>query len=445
MIDLPDYLNCKVGIIGLGYVGLPLALQIAKTKICKNSRNVLNRNVVGFDISNKRIEKLKLNCDENGEYSSDYLKDITNIKYSSDINDLLSCDVFIVTVPTPIDDAKKPDLNYLAKASELVANCIKNKNCKKFPIVIYESTVYPGLTEEFCIPIIEKKSLLKGNEGFFYGYSPERINPGDKSKTIDEIIKVTSGSNEKVANWIDDFYSSIIKIGTHKAPSIKVAEAAKIIENTQRDINIALINELAIIFDLMKIDTLDVLSAAKTKWNFNDFKPGLVGGHCIGIDPYYLTYKSELLGYHPEIVLSGRRINDKFGCFIVDKLISSLIKKRFILPDSEILILGLTFKENCGDVRNTKVKNMIDRLNQYGCKLTVVDPLVNKDICKEMFESDIVNKIPLNKKFTAVILAVAHDYFCNLKANQWKDMVIDNGIFLDIKGLIPRELNPIRL
>lgn len=448
MLNLPDFQNCTVGILGMGYVGLPLSLQIAQTEKCKKTNKLLNRAVQGFDINKERIKDLKNFNDKTGEYSHDFLENTKRINFTNNLKDLTECEVFIITVPTPIDSSKKPDLSFLKEASKTVANCIceKHKQINKIaPIIIYESTVYPGVTEDYCVPIIEDNSGLKANKDFYFGYSPERINPGDKVRTINNIIKLTSGSDIVSANWIDNFYSSIIQAGTYMTKNIKIAEAAKIIENTQRDINVALINELSIIFNLMNIDTLDVLDAAKTKWNFLDFKPGLVGGHCIGVDPYYLTYKAELLGYHPEMVLSGRRINDGFGTQVIDKLVSLLVRKRFILPDTEILILGVTFKENCSDIRNTKVKNIIEKLNSYGANLTVVDPLVNLKKSKEMFKLDINSQIPFDKKFDAVILTVAHQYFCKFEVDSWKKIINDNGIFLDFKGIIPRELNPIRL
>ncbi len=448
MSDLPDLNNCKVAILGLGYVGLPLALQIAKTKKDIKSNQNLYRYVFGFDINKNRISELRNNNDKTGEFNKETLKGIVNIKYTSNLNDLLSCEIFIITVPTPIDISKKPDLSFLREASKYVSYIIGEKI--KFdkgikPIIIYESTVYPGVTENYCIPLIENDSGLKGNIDFYYGYSPERVNPGDKVKTINDIIKLTSGSNKVAADWIDNFYASIIKAGTYKTENIKIAEAAKIIENTQRDINVALINELSIIFNLMDIDTLDVIDAAKTKWNFLDFRPGLVGGHCIGVDPYYLTYKAQLLGYYPEMVLSGRRINDGFAETIVNKLIKLLIKRKFVLPDSEILILGITFKENCSDIRNTKVLNIIENLNLFGITIKVVDPIANTQECEERLNLKIFSKIPNDKKYDAAILAVSHQYFCNLDINIWKNLIKDNGILLDIKGIIPRELNPVRL
>lgn len=446
MLNLPDSINCNVGVLGLGYVGLPLALQIAKTEECYKSKILLHRKVIGFDISKERINELKNFNDKTGEYPKELLQNTTRIIYTNNINDLNECEVFIITVPTPIDDSKKPDLSFLRDASKMVAECISNKSRKKIaPIIIYESTVYPGVTEDYCIPLIEQNSGLEANKDFYYGYSPERINPGDQIRTINNITKLTSGSDIHSAKWIDKFYSSIISAGTYLTKTIKIAEAAKIIENTQRDINVALVNELSIIFNLMNIDTLDVLDAAKTKWNFLDFKPGLVGGHCIGVDPYYLTYKAQLLGYHPEMVLSGRRINDNFGNQVIDKLVSLLIKKRFVLPDTEILILGITFKENCTDIRNSKVKNIIDKLKSYDAKITVVDPIANTKKSEEYFKINIYSEIPYSKKYDAVILAVSHEYFCDITKETWKRILNNEGIILDFKGIIPREVNPIRL
>ncbi|HBK0767178.1 TPA: nucleotide sugar dehydrogenase, partial [Escherichia coli] len=348
----------KIGIIGLGYVGLPLAVEFGK---------ILP--TIGFDINKKRISELSNYIDNTLECTTEELKQAHNLIYSSELNLLSTCNFFIVTVPTPIDKHKQPDLTPLVKASESIATILK-----KGDIVVYESTVYPGATEEVCIPILEKNSGLKFNVDFFAGYSPERINPGDKEHRVTNILKITSGSTPETADKVDEVYNLIIEAGTHKASSIKVAEAAKVIENTQRDVNIALINELSIIFNKLNIDTLEVLEAAGTKWNFLPFRPGLVGGHCIGVDPYYLTHKAQSAGYHPEIILAGRRLNDNMGHFVVSQLVKKMISKKIQIENSNVLILGLTFKENCPDLRNTKVVDIISELKEYNINVDVFDP-----------------------------------------------------------------------
>ncbi|MDC3119353.1 nucleotide sugar dehydrogenase, partial [Prochlorococcus sp. AH-716-K03] len=378
--NLPKIGECKIAILGLGYVGLPLAIEIAKTKkiIGKNILN--NEKVIGFDINKKHIEYLK------NKYKN-IKENFLNITFSSEAHILSKTDVFIISVPTPIDTAKRPDFCALERACESVGNSIKNKKNCFDPIVIFESTVYPGATEEICVPIIESISNLKSNtsNGFFYGYSPERINPGDGDHQLTNIKKIVSGSNNDITIWLEEFYSSFIKAGIHKASSIKVAEAAKVIENTQRDLNIALVNELAVICDLLKIDTSEVIDAASTKWNFHDFRPGLVGGHCIGIDPYYLTHKAEQLGYHPEVVLAGRRINDSMHKWVGQRMILELSKRNLITKSSEILILGLTYKANCPDLRNSQVVNLINFLNIHNIKTNVIDPLTDTESAKNIY------------------------------------------------------------
>ena len=454
---LPDINKATVAIIGLGYVGLPLAVEIAKKQKSHLSGEKLDRKVIGFDINPKRIEELKNGYDRTNEISqsqniSNVFEDLTN-----DFEKLIFADIFIITVPTPIDDAKKPDLSALKNASIAVGKILKLKkefelDSKKrtIPIVIYESTVYPGTTEEICIPLIEKTSGLscdglKNSKSFCCGYSPERINPGDKEHTIRDIVKVTSGSNKEASIWINNFYRSIISAGTYKAKSIKIAEAAKIIENTQRDINIALVNELAIIFKLLKIDTLDVLNAASTKWNFLPFKPGLVGGHCIGVDPYYLTFKSQALGYTPEVVLAGRKINDGMAKWVVDQLILEMCRKDISIKSSNILILGFSFKENCPDIRNTKVIDIVNKLGEYNIDIDIVDPWVDKSSVKKKYNLEISEKVKKGKKYTAVISSVAHKQFQSMSLYEWKDLVKENGILYDLKGLIPRELETLRI
>ncbi len=453
----PDINKSSVAIIGLGYVGLPLAVEIAKKQKSHLSGEKLDRKVIGFDTNLKRIDELKKGYDNTNEISqSQNISNVFDI-LTNDFKKLISADVFIITVPTPIDNNNNPDLEALKNASITVAKILKLKkefelNTKKriIPIVIYESTVYPGTTEEICIPLIEKESGLscdglKNPKSFCCGYSPERINPGDKEHTIRDIVKVTSGSNKEASIWIDNFYGSIISAGTHKAQSIKIAEAAKIIENTQRDINIALVNELAIIFKLLKIDTLDVLKAASTKWNFLPFKPGLVGGHCIGVDPYYLTFKSQSLGYSPEVVLAGRKINDGMAKWVVDQLILEMCRKDISIKSANILILGFSFKENCPDIRNTKVLDIVEKLREYNVDIDIVDPWVDKTSVEKKYNLKINEKVIKGKKYTAVISSVAHKQFLSISLNEWKDLVKENGILYDLKGLIPRELKTLRI
>ena len=454
---LPDINKSIVAVIGLGYVGLPLAVEIAKRKRSYLSGEKLNRKVIGFDINSKRIEELKHGYDRTNEILPS--ENLSNVFYdlTNDFKKLIMADIFIITVPTPIDNNKKPDLAALKNASITVAKVLKLKkeiefNQKKgsIPIVIYESTVYPGTTEEICIPLIEKESglicdALKNYNCFCCGYSPERINPGDKEHTISDIIKVTSGSNKEASLWINKFYGSIISAGTYEAQSIKIAEAAKIIENTQRDINIALVNELAIIFKLLNIDTLDVLKAASTKWNFLPFKPGLVGGHCIGVDPYYLTFKSQSLGYTPAIVLAGRKINDGMAKWVVDQLILEMCRKDISIKSANILILGFSFKENCPDIRNTKVFDIVKKLGEYNIDIDIVDPWVDKASVKKKYNLKITENVIKGKKYNAVISSVAHKQFLTMSINEWKDLIKENGILYDLKGLIPRELETLRI
>ena len=451
----PDTNNLTLAIIGLGYVGLPLAVELAKKQKCFLTGENLSRKVIGFDIDKKRIQELRNGFDRTNEITQD-LKNIF-FDLTSDFEKLKDADIFIITVPTPIDNNKKPNLTALKNATITVAKVLKIKKDLKFnlknntvPIVIYESTVYPGTTEEICIPLLEEESGLscddlKTSRTFCCGYSPERINPGDKKHTIRDIVKVTSGSNNEVALWIDKFYGSIIQAGTYMAQSIKIAEAAKIIENTQRDINIALVNELAIIFKLLKIDTLDVLKAASTKWNFLPFQPGLVGGHCIGVDPYYLTYKSETLGYLPEVVLAGRKINDGMARWVVEQLILEMCRREISIKSAQILILGFTFKENCTDIRNTKVIEIIKILKKYQVDIDIVDPWVDNVSIKEKYDIEISDKVIKGKKYDAVISTVAHKQFLAMSKKEWKALITKNGIIFDLKGLIPRELETLRI
>ena len=383
----------NIGIIGLGYVGLPLAVEFGK-----------KHKTIGFDIDKSRINKLKNYIDETFELDKNQIKESVNLVFSDNIDDLRACNFYIITVPTPIDKYNSPNLKPLLNATKMTAQLLS-----KGDIVIYESTVYPGCTEEECVPILEKESGLVFNKDFYCGYSPERINPGDKLNTLTNIVKVTSGSCKKTAKIVDDLYSEIIDAGTYLASSIKVAEASKAIENAQRDINISFVNELALIFEKMNIDTLDVIEAAGTKWNFLKYKPGLVGGHCIGVDPYYLAFKSESLGYYPEVILSGRKINDNMALFVSQKLVKLLLKKDIELKNSNVLILGFTFKENCPDTRNTKVIDIVKSLNQYKINVSVYDPYANFDNVKKEYGIELISKLDL--KYDGIILAVAHDEF----------------------------------
>jgi UDP-N-acetyl-D-galactosamine dehydrogenase len=414
----------KIAVIGLGYVGLPLARLFA-TKY----------NVVGFDINKTRISELLNGHDATLEVEDQILQDVlkstnnqdSGLYCSFDIVAIQDCNYYIVTVPTPVDKNNRPDLTPLYKASETVGKVLK-----KGDIVIYESTVYPGATEEECIPVLEKISGLKFNVDFFAGYSPERINPGDKEHTVEKILKVTSGSTSEIGKQVDELYNSVIIAGTHLAPSIKVAEAAKVIENSQRDINIAFVNELAKIFNLMNIDTHSVLEAAGTKWNFLPFKPGLVGGHCIGVDPYYLAQKAQELGYHPEIILAGRRLNDSMGEYVASQVVKLMIKKGITVYGSDLLMLGITFKENCPDVRNTKIVDVIKALEDYGIKVTIYDPLANPDEVKH--EYDLVsNNYLSDKKFDAIVLGVNHSSFLDINLEQFQNK---NSVLYDVKGTL---------
>lgn len=412
--------STKIGIIGLGYVGLPLALEFSK-----------KFQVVGFDINSKRISDLKKGEDFTNEVERSDLKKDKKIVFSAESKMLKDCNFYIVTVPTPISKDKRPNLQPLISASNLVAQYIK-----KGDTVVFESTVYPGATEEECIPILEKISNLSLNTDFFVGYSPERINPGDKTHRLPNIKKVTSGSNQKSADFIDLVYKEIITAGTYKAESIKVAEAAKVIENTQRDLNIALMNELSIIFNLMNIDTEAVLKAAETKWNFLPFRPGLVGGHCIGVDPYYLTHKSESVGYNPEIILAGRRLNDGMASFVSSQLIKLLAQKNIKINGSKILILGLSFKEDCPDIRNTKVVEIIKDLQEYNCNVSVFDPWVNKDEAKKEYGINLLSNVKTNQ-FDAILIAVAHNHFKKLGIKKIKMYGKSNHVVFDLKYLFP--------
>ncbi len=413
----------KIAVIGLGYVGLPLAVEFG-TKFP----------TVGFDINRERIDELLNGKDSTLEVEPEKLSQVENLTFSDQTTSLNECNVYIVTVPTPINEHKQPDLSPIISASHAVGKLLK-----KGDTVIYESTVYPGATEEVCVPILEKESGLKFNQEFFAGYSPERINPGDKEHRLPNILKVTSGSTPEVADFIDELYRTIITAGTHKASSIKIAEAAKVIENTQRDLNIALINELAIIFNRMDIDTLEVLEAAGSKWNFLPFRPGLVGGHCIGVDPYYLTHKAKAIGHQPEVILSGRRINDRMGKYIVGVIIKMMIQKGLPVADSNILILGLTFKENCNDLRNTKVADMVAEFESYRTKVDVYDPWADPKEASKEYGLNLIDK-PKQNRYQAIVLAVAHDEFKELGAENIRKFGADNSILYDVKHILPKEM-----
>jgi UDP-N-acetyl-D-glucosamine/UDP-N-acetyl-D-galactosamine dehydrogenase len=418
----------KIAIIGLGYVGLPLAVEFGK-KVP----------VVGFDIHQKRILELKNGQDHTLEVSPEELGQAQLLRYSSDLNDLKDCNFFIVTVPTPIDEFKQPDLNPLIKASTSIGQVLKSGD-----VVVYESTVYPGATEEACIPVLEQVSGLTFNQDFFAGYSPERINPGDKQHRVTNILKITSGSTPEVADFVDAVYNLVIEAGTHKAASIKVAEAAKVIENTQRDVNIALINELAVIFNKMGIDTEAVLQAAGTKWNFLPFRPGLVGGHCIGVDPYYLTHKAQSLGLHPEIILAARRLNDRMGEYVATQLIKEMVKQRIQVVGSKILVMGLSFKENCPDIRNTKIIDMVKALKEYDLDLDIYDPWVEPEEVKEEYGLAPIATLQAHQ-YDAIILAVAHDQFKAMSSQDFKNLGKAQHVLYDLKYVLDKSETNIRL
>ena len=425
----------KITVIGLGYVGLPLARLFA-TKYA----------VIGFDVNQNRIAELR-NCnDKTLEVSEELLNTVIisnnpqkkekGLYFTADSEEIKDSNIYIVTVPTPVDKNNKPDFSPLYNASELVGKVLK-----KDDIVIYESTVFPGATEEECVPVLEKFSGLKFNQDFFVGYSPERINPGDKEHSVEKILKITSGSTPEIAQKVDELYQSVLLAGTHLAPSIKVAEAAKVIENTQRDVNIAFVNELSKIFNLMGIDTQEVLKAAGTKWNFLPFKPGLVGGHCTGVDPYYLAHKAIEFDYHPEIILAGRRMNDSMGNYVASETVKQMLKKDFKVKNSEILVLGFAFKENCTDFRNTKVTDIVKNLQEFGANVTVFDSWINAEDAEKEYNVKVENVLP-NKKFEAIILAVPHQDFLNLNL---KNLLHENGIIYDVKGVLPKSENVFRL
>ncbi|MCG7199152.1 Vi polysaccharide biosynthesis UDP-N-acetylglucosamine C-6 dehydrogenase TviB [Marinobacter pelagius] len=409
----------KIAVIGLGYVGLPLAAAFGE-----------KREVVGFDINGKRIAELKDGVDFTREVSREELAAAKGLSFTDQLDDIADCQIFIVTVPTPIDEYKSPDLTPLIKASESVGKVLKRGD-----IVIYESTVFPGATEEVCVPVLEKFSGLVFNQDFFAGYSPERINPGDKEHRVASIMKVTSGSTPEIAEEVDALYAEVITAGTHKASSIKVAEAAKVIENTQRDLNIALMNELSMIFSRMKIDTHEVLAAAGTKWNFLPFKPGLVGGHCIGVDPYYLTHKAQAIGYHPEIILAGRRVNDNMGPYAAAELVKAMIKKGMTIAGSKVLVMGLTFKENCPDLRNTRVIDVIRELEDFGCQVDVTDCWADNDEARHEYGISLIDE-PEQSQYDAVFLAVPHREYAEKASSELRAYMKGDGVLFDLKGVL---------
>ena len=416
---MPKLGEAKIAIIGLGYVGLPLAIEFGS-----------KAPTIGFDINIARISELVSGVDSTLEVDSSDFERSTHISFTSSIDDLKQANVYIVTVPTPIDKFNSPDLRPLESASKMIGDVIS-----KGDVVIYESTVYPGCTEEICIPIIEKQSGLTFNQDFFAGYSPERINPGDKTHRVTNIVKVTSGSNDEISLFVDDLYRTIITAGTHRASSIRVAEAAKVIENTQRDVNIALVNELALIFDKLDIDTEEVLEAAGSKWNFLPFRPGLVGGHCISVDPYYLTHKAQEIGYHPEVILSGRRINDSMGSYVAESVIKLMMKKRIHVVDAKILIMGLAFKEDCPDLRNTRVVDIIAELDSFHADIDVYDPWVDNDEAQKEYGITMVDE-PANSTYDAIILCVGHSEFREMGATDINALGKDNHVLYDVKYVL---------
>lgn len=425
MLDLQ---NIKLAVIGLGYVGLPLAVEFGK-----------KREVLGFDINPRRIAELNEGVDNTLEVEADELAAATGLRYTCEASELAAANVYLVTVPTPIDEYKRPDLTPLIRASETIGKVLKRGD-----IVVYESTVYPGATEEDCVPVLERVSGLRFNEDFFAGYSPERINPGDKVHRLPSIRKVTSGSTPEIADVVDALYSQVITAGTHKAPSIRVAEAAKVIENTQRDVNIALINELTLIFNKLGIDTLDVLEAAGTKWNFLPFRPGLVGGHCIGVDPYYLTHKAQSIGYHPEIILAGRRLNDGMGPYVASQLVKSMTKKRIQVQGSRVLILGLSFKENCPDLRNTRIVDIVSELAEYDVNVDVYDPWVDAAAAKQEYGIEPIQSLQ-SGAYDGVLIAVAHQQFIAMGAEKIRDLGKETHVLYDLKYVLARDESDLRL
>jgi UDP-N-acetyl-D-galactosamine dehydrogenase len=423
-----DLGKVHIGVLGLGYVGLPLAVEFGK-----------KYPTIGLDINESRVAELKAGQDSSLEVDPEELKQVPYLSYTSQLEDIKSCNIFIITVPTPINEHKQPDLSPLVGASHALGKVLKQGD-----IAIFESTVYPGATEEVCVPIMEADSGLKFNQDFYVGYSPERINPGDKEHRLPTIKKVTSGSTPEVTDFVDELYRTVITAGTHKASSIKVAEAAKVIENTQRDVNIALINELALIFNRLGIDTLEVLEAAGSKWNFLPFRPGLVGGHCIGVDPYYLTHKAQSIGYQPEIILAGRRLNDGMGAYVVHSVVKMMMKRGIASNNSKVLVLGLTFKENCPDLRNTRVVDIVAEFEDYGAQVDVYDPWVSPEEAHEEYGLSPINELKAGM-YDAVILAVAHHEFQQMGAEKIRALCKENGVLFDVKNILPVDAVDARL
>lgn len=420
-MTVPDESGVKIAVIGLGYVGLPLAVEFGKVF-----------DTVGFDISQQRVADINAGVDKTKELTTDDLAQASRLTCAHDVAVIADCNVFVVTVPTPIDRYKRPDLRPLISASTTVGSVLKRGN-----VVIYESTVYPGCTEEDCVPVLERESGLQFNQDFSAGYSPERINPGDKEHRLPDIKKVTSGSTQEAADFVDGLYAKIIRAGTHKAPSIKVAEAAKVIENTQRDVNIALVNELSSLFHKLGIDTLDVLEAAGTKWNFLPFRPGLVGGHCIGVDPYYLTHKAQSIGHHPEVILAGRRINDAVGAEVANRTVQLMLERGLAVAGAKVLVLGLAFKENCPDLRNTRVVDVIHQLERYQVQVDVFDPCVDGDEAKQELGIHVLADRPAEAQtYAAVIIAVTHSELTAIPATELRNLLVDSGVLFDVKGAL---------
>jgi UDP-N-acetyl-D-galactosamine dehydrogenase len=427
-MKLPALADIRIGVIGLGYVGLPLAVYLSRYFP-----------VVGFDIDAGRVEELSRGVDRTHEVTDEEFAAVKELSYTADIEDLRGCNFYIVTVPTPVDQAKRPDLSALVSSSRAVGKVLSAGD-----VVVYESTVFPGATEEVCVPELEKVSGLKFNQDFFAGYSPERINPGDLAHRVPDIIKVTSGSTPEVGDLVDAVYATVITAGTHRASSIRVAEAAKVIENIQRDVNIALINELAMLFKQMDLETLEVLEAAGTKWNFQAFRPGLVGGHCIGVDPYYLTYKAEQIGFHPQMILAGRRINDGMAAFVANDIIKAMLKRKQSIDGARVLVMGFTFKENVPDTRNTKVVDLVHTLRDFVGDLVIYDPMADIDLAKHEYGIEITNELPA-APFNAVILAVKHDPIAQLGEAGIKALLTPDGLIYDLKGILPRDVSHARI
>ena len=444
MSKYPNLNDCCIAVIGLGYVGLPLAIEFARRKKCNITGKSLNRKIIGFDSNNLRISELLANHDRTGETNPDELANVKNLIFTEKKELLKKADVFIVTVPTPINKQKEPDLSFLKKACKIIGQTLKNKNNKFHPVVIFESTVFPGATEEVCALIIQEESSLIYKKQFFCGYSPERINPGDKTKRLKDIVKVTSGCDKESTEWVNSLYSSVIEAGTYKASSIKVAEAAKVIENTQRDLNIALVNELSVIFSKMGIDSLDVLDTAASKWNFLNFRPGFVGGHCIGVDPYYLTWKAEQTGHKSEILLSGRKVNENMSKFVFDKILKNIVDSKFVFKNAKVLICGISFKEDCPDIRNSKVFDLIKLFEEKNFNVDVYDPIADLSKDNYLKSSNKLLEFPTNQKYDVIVMAVAHNIFRKTPYDTFNKILNNKGIIFDLKGILKKEINIIR-